>query len=382
MTDSKVAKKVLQVEDDHEFSHWHLPDVTENEADKPSNLFGKHGAAYKSDRPKADLPPQMPTMAEIEAIRADAEREGFEQGQQQGLQQGLEQGRLEGLAQGHQEGFAQGEQQGYEAGMTKAEELMQQFSGLINQFEQPLVILDTEVEAEVVSMAISMAKAVIQQELKTHPEHIVATIRHGVDALPIKEQKVKIRLHPDDANLVTNLYGQQQLQQNDWFVEIDPSLSQGDVFIESLRSSVNLSVAQRTSQIFSGLEAQLTQLHHQVQENKQAGSVYTTAEVDDPAQEIASLKQRAVEDSIEETNTKQSAQIEAEVDVEPEAVDATGETVTDEVNDSAKNAGNATIDEMSESTDGINDSLLKGEGDTQDPNIGESDDKSSTSTAE
>ena len=283
MTDSKISKKVLNVEDEHEFSHWQLPDVTLDNADKPSNLYGKKAGAYQSSIPVVEQAVKMPTMAQIEEIRADAEREGFEQGKQDGFQQGLEQGRLDGLAQGHEEGFAQGEQQGYETGTTKAAQLIAQFTQLINQFEQPLAVLDAEVEAELLAMTLSLAKAVVQQELKMHPEHIAATIRQGVDALPIKEQRVKVRLHPEDVSLVTTLYGQPQLIQNDWVLESDPSLSQGDVFIESLRSTVNLTLAQRIEQIFTHLDAQSLQLSHQVNLAKQEDSVYRSTAVDDLA---------------------------------------------------------------------------------------------------
>lgn len=280
MTDSKISKKVLNVEDEHEFSHWQLPDVTEDISAKPSNLYGKKEGAYQPSTSVVDKVISMPTMAQIEEIRADAESEGFEQGKQDGLKQGLEQGRLDGLAQGHEEGFTQGERQGYEAGMLKAEQLIEQLSSLITQFQQPLSILDAEVESEVLAMTLSLAKAVVQQELKMHPEHIAATIRQGVDALPIKEQRVKLRLHPDDVALVMSLYGESQLTKNDWHLESDPSLSVGDVFIDSTRSNVDLRLSQRILQVFGSLDEQSAQLAHQVKLEKHEDSVYTTTRID------------------------------------------------------------------------------------------------------
>jgi flagellar assembly protein FliH len=280
MTDSKISKKVLNVEDEHEFSHWQLPDVTEDISAKPSNLYGKKEGVYQSSVAVVDKVVSMPTMAQIEEIRADAENEGFEQGKQEGLKQGLEQGRLDGLAQGHEEGFTQGQEQGYEAGMVKANQLAEQLSSLITQFQQPLAILDAEVESEVLAMTLALAKAVVQQELKMHPEHIAATIRQGVDALPIKEQRVKLRLHPDDVALVMSLYGESQLSKNDWHLESDPSLSVGDVFIDSTRSNVDLRLSQRILQVFGSLDEQSAQLARQVEVAKHEDSVYTTTQVD------------------------------------------------------------------------------------------------------
>ncbi|WP_350996389.1 flagellar assembly protein FliH [Shewanella sp. TB7-MNA-CIBAN-0143] len=281
MPESKSPKDGLNADNEHEFSHWQLPDITKDNSLEPSNLFGKFSEAHIPD-PVTGAEKSMapPTMAQIEDIRAAAEQEGFEQGQQEGHQQGLEQGRLEGLEQGHQQGFSQGEQQGLEAGQIKANELIEQLNQIISQFELPLSILDNEIEAELLAMTISLAKSVIGHELKTHPEHILSALRQGVDALPLKEQRVKLRFSPDDAELVNQFYSTEQLQKNQWKIDIDPTLSNGDCMIESVRSSVDLRVEQRINQVFSELDAQSNQLAKTVQQQKTTDSQYQTTSVD------------------------------------------------------------------------------------------------------
>ncbi|QIR13987.1 flagellar assembly protein FliH [Shewanella aestuarii] len=292
MTTLKHTNKVLSAEDEHEFSHWQLPDVTEDKSQSPSNFFGHKAQAYHASEPAEEAVPSMPTMSQLEDIRAAAEQEGFEQGKQEGLQQGLEQGRLDGLAQGHSEGFAQGEQQGYEAGLAKANAMIAQFTQLIKHFEQPLSVLDAEVEAEILAMTLTLAKGVIQQELTQNPQHIATIIRKGIDALPLKEQVVKLRLHPDDVKVVEELYGEAQLAKNDWHLESDPSLVVGDVYIESLRSTVDLRVSNRVEQVFSALDAQSEQLSRQVHHTKTANSQYQTLAVDDLTEARQQLNQQ------------------------------------------------------------------------------------------
>ncbi|WP_434930145.1 flagellar assembly protein FliH [Shewanella sp. HL-SH5] len=350
MTDSKISKKVLNVEDEHEFSHWQLPDVTEDISAKPSNLYGKKEGVYQSSVAVVDKVVSMPTMAQIEEIRADAENEGFEQGKQEGLKQGLEQGRLDGLAQGHEEGFTQGQEQGYEAGMVKANQLAEQLSSLINQFQQPLAILDAEVESEVLSMTLALAKAVVQQELKMHPEHIAATIRQGVDALPIKEQRVKLRLHPDDVALVISLYGESQLTQNDWHLESDPSLSVGDVFIDSTRSNVDLRLSQRILQVFGSLDEQSAQLARQVQLAKHEDSVYTTTQVDTG---LSSVDVSSTHDNNHDKNHNDDSSDEHSTVSEPDAtaslIDNVPESVSETPTDAVGSAQAAIDKEQSDS---------------------------------
>jgi flagellar assembly protein FliH len=282
MPESKSPKTILDADDEYEFSHWQLPDITKESSQEPSNLFGKFSEAH-TPTPVSAAEKSMapPTMAQIEDIRAAAEREGFEQGQQEGHQQGLEQGRLEGLEHGHQQGFSQGEQQGLDAGQTKVNQVVEQFNHIISQFEQPLSILDNEIEAELLAMTISLAKSVIGHELNTHPEHILSALRQGVDALPLKDQVVKIRLNQADAELVSQCYRAEQLQKNQWQIDIDPTLSNGDCMIDSVRSSVDLRVEQRISQVFSELDAQSNQLAKNVSQQKSETSRYQTSTVDD-----------------------------------------------------------------------------------------------------
>ncbi|GGP38574.1 hypothetical protein GCM10009347_03020 [Shewanella algicola] len=350
MSESKSSKKVLSVDDEVEFSHWQLPDITRDQSQDPSNMFGKSSKPYEAKPVTAEKSMAPPTMAQIEDIRAAAEQEGLEQGKQDGYQQGLEQGRLEGLEQGHSEGFAQGEQQGLEAGQTQVNQLLEQLSQLISQFEQPLAVLDSEIEAELLAMTISLAKSVIGHELKTHPEHILSALRQGVDALPLKDQLVKLRLNQHDADVVSHSYPPEQLQKNQWQIDIDPTLSNGDCVIESVRSSVDLRVDLRIEQVFTELELQAEQLTKNTQQLKDVTPTYQTTTVDDLSayqQAQTQAKQTEPENvqpqdvaQTEHTPDAVAAEIEPELDptlatTESASVESAEQdiTLTDEPND-------------------------------------------------
>ena len=253
MTDPKEPKGAT-VNTTDEFGHWDLPDISQAVDTSSLNMFGRHGSTIDIEddgEAEAILPP---TLTEIEDIRADAEREGFVQGQEAGHAEGLEKGRLAGLEQGHSEGFEQGKEQGHEAGLQAAAEMLQRFEALLEQFEKPLSILDTEIEKELLSTSMSLAKAVIGHELRTHPEHILSALRQGVDSLPIKEQKVNIRVTPADETLISGLYSSAQLEKNRWDIQADPSLSPGDCIISSGRSHIDMTVDTRIQHVFFELE--------------------------------------------------------------------------------------------------------------------------------
>jgi flagellar assembly protein FliH len=255
-------------ESEQEFSHWHIPDITEAIPEDVSNLFGRREAQKPLiEEPASILPP---TLSQIEDIRQEAENEGFSQGKEEGHKEGLDSGRLEGLKQGHDEGFEQGKDQGYQEGVDKALELVKQFEHLVGQFEKPLELLNNEIEQELVSLTLKLARAVIGHEIKTHPEHILTALRQGVDSLPLKEQGIVIRLHPDDHQFTQELYTVHQLEKNRWELESDPSLSPGDCIVLSQRSSIDMRLETRMSVVLQELEGHQQNLGQIVEQQKQA----------------------------------------------------------------------------------------------------------------
>ncbi|MGI2211474.1 flagellar assembly protein FliH [Shewanella oncorhynchi] len=273
-SDNKLLNKVLS-EGDVEFSHWALPDVTEADDDSISNLFGHSN--HQADKSTTVESVSPPTMAEIEDIRAQAEEEGFSEGKQQGYEQGLEKGRLEGLEQGHTEGLAQGHEQGLETGLAQAKILLSRFETLLAQFEKPLQLLDGDIELSLLNLSMTLAKSVIGHELKTHPEQVLSALRLGIESLPIKEQTVTIRLHPDDVILVEQLYSTAQLTRSKWELEVDPSLSPGDCILSSHRSLVDLTLASRIDAVFESLRNQHAHLSDKQRQLQEAIEVEDTA---------------------------------------------------------------------------------------------------------
>ncbi|MDH0447895.1 flagellar assembly protein FliH [Shewanella sp. GD04112] len=308
-SDNKLSHRVVS-DSEIEFSHWQLPDVTQTEEVSISNLFG-----YSPQQaPKAVAAETIapPTMAEIEDIRAQAEEEGFNEGKTQGYAEGLEQGRLEGLEQGHTEGLAQGHEQGLEAGLAEAKALVSRFEGLLSQFEKPLQLLDGDIEHSLMTLTMALAKSVIGHELKTHPEQILSALRLGVESLPIKEQSVSIRMHPDDVALVEQLYSSTQLNRNQWQLEADPSLNSGDCIISSQRSLVDLTLSSRIDAVFESLRNQQSHLSHQQQQHQavldeeNAAKRGSSSELGDEAQSTESLSTESQADGEQDAKSPPS----------------------------------------------------------------------------
>jgi len=121
---------------------WTLPSFDAEPAPVAANV--KHSM---NARTSAGL--TLPTIDEIQSIRAKAYQDAFTRGLQEGLIEGRNQaaslGRDEGLEKGRQEGFQTGYQQGYQSGAQDIEQLgqslkqvLQRLAGLPDAFQTAL----------------------------------------------------------------------------------------------------------------------------------------------------------------------------------------------------------------------------------------------------
>ncbi|MES9968827.1 MAG: flagellar assembly protein FliH [Candidatus Thiodiazotropha sp.] len=175
------------------------------------------------------LPPGAPpTAGALEQIQKQAYEEGFEKGKQEGF----EFGHKEGLAQ------AQRDLQHYTTHLDK----------LLAYFEQPLRDLDDQVEKELLSLVIAIVKQLLRREVKSDPNLIVGVVREALSVLPVSSNNVRLLLHPEDAELIREVYA---LGDNEvgWSLIEDPVINRG-----------GCKVVTDTSQIDGTLESRLTAL--------------------------------------------------------------------------------------------------------------------------
>jgi flagellar assembly protein FliH len=279
MTDTKRPKTVLRGEEKDEFSHWRLPEMSGDMPRAPENMLGRRpGEVYVAPEEEEFRPP---TLAEIEAIRQEAELEGFEAGKADGYAEGLEAGRLQGLKEGHEEGLRQGQEQGLSEGLAEGKAMLARFESLLGQFSAPLSLLDNEIEQELLELSMILARQILLHELKTHPEHILAALRQGIDCLPVKDQQVKIRLNPDDLTLVNGLYEHSELERKRWELESDPLLERGELVIDSHRSRVDMRLEERIAVVLATPAERLEALGRdaRIQQEKLARDEAPTAQV-------------------------------------------------------------------------------------------------------
>ena len=237
--------------------HWDVPQMHEHDDLILKNAYNhkfEEGDAVEVEQAAEEEALALPTLEEVEAIRQEAYQEGykqgFDQGQEKGYQEGIETGQVEGRSTGQ----AQGLEEGRKKGLTEAGEMLEQFQSLTYQLHQPLENMNQETEMQLLELVSLLAKGVIMHELKTSPEQIAHVIKLGIEALPAQNQAMKIRLHHDDAALVSSLFDEYQRQEMHWELEVDSQLQRGEVKIDTEYSHVDLTLEKRIQKVFSELD--------------------------------------------------------------------------------------------------------------------------------
>lgn len=172
----------------------------------------------------------LPTAEELAAIRAEAQREGREQG----------------LTAGHEEGYAAGYQEGQAAARAEAERL----GRAAGHLDEALGQLDQAVADELLALALEVARQVVRREVALRPESILDVVREALSQLP--HQHAAIYLCPDDASLVRSYLGD-TLTHAGHRIHEDSKLAAGDCILEAGGSQIDATVATRWRRVLDGL---------------------------------------------------------------------------------------------------------------------------------
>ena len=233
------------------FTAWDWP-MMETAAQEPeSNALGYSAGWYQSEQapaePEAEVEPeQQPlTLEEIEAVRQAAYEDGFAEGREAGLAQGLEEGRLQGLQEGHTEGLAQGQAEGLALGQDLIEQQVTHWQQLSQQLVQPLAQVNEQVEQQLVWLALRLAKSLIRHEAKTSPDLLLTSLKEAVALLPCAEEGITLSLHPEDLQLIRDVYSEEECQRRGWTLQAEPASQRGDLQLASRTSSIDWMLEER-----------------------------------------------------------------------------------------------------------------------------------------
>jgi flagellar assembly protein FliH len=188
----------------------------------------------KPSRGLMQPPSAPPTAKELEAIQQQAYEEGFEKGKREGFEFG------------HKEGLSQARQQ--------LQHYISQLDQLLNTFKEPLRDLDNQVERELLGLVIAIVKQLVRREVKSDPNLIVGVVREALSVLPVSSRNVRLMLHPEDAELIRNVYALGDSEMG-WNLIEDPVINRGGCRVVTDTSQVDATLESRLASLIAPLLA-------------------------------------------------------------------------------------------------------------------------------
>lgn len=207
------------------FSRWNLPSFDEAshqiplEAEQPEEPEVVEVAEDVVEEVEA---PRPFTVDELEQIRAEAYNEGFSTGEK--------------------DGFHAGQIKGLQEARLKSEARLAELESLMAQLMDPLKDQDEQIEDMLLKLVETMARQVIQRELRTDSSQIVQVLRGALKALPMGSGNIRIYLNPADFEAVKAL---RERHEESWRLLEDDDLLPGGCRVETEHSQLDATLETR-----------------------------------------------------------------------------------------------------------------------------------------
>ena len=152
----------------------------------------------------------------------------------------------------HIEAHEQGYAAGYTEGIAEAHANAATIDTMVTGLQQALKELDQQVADQLLATAVEIASQMLRQSLRIKPELLIPVVREAVAALQTHAGHPALFAHPDDAELIRTLLGD-QLSHNNWRIIEDATLTIGGCRVELGSSEVDATVETRWRRVIESI---------------------------------------------------------------------------------------------------------------------------------
>lgn len=222
------------------YQRWEMASFDKERRDSQRALQREEQAAPAP----VEIVPQvvLPSVEEIEAMREAARQDGFAQG----LQEGREQGYAEGRAQGYADGA--------EAGQIESAAELENMRSVAATFGDAVAAADETIAADVLELALRLARGMVRTAFDVRPELIVPVVREAIGYLPVLQQPALLSLHPEDALIVRQGMAD-ELSKGGWRIIEDAGIARGGCKVETASNQIDAQAQARWHRLTHALGA-------------------------------------------------------------------------------------------------------------------------------
>jgi flagellar assembly protein FliH len=184
-------------------------------------LSEQYGHAVPMVLPEFTRRAPPPSLAELDALREQAGRDGF--------------------SQGHADGLA--------SGNSEVLRLQAQLAAVLKAFQRPLRQLDEDVKAALCELAVVVAGALVGHSFELEPTLMAELVEHAIADLGRERHAVDVRLHPDDLKMLEPMLD----HNSDIRLLADTGLQRGDCRVQTDQMRIDGCLGARLGAILAEL---------------------------------------------------------------------------------------------------------------------------------
>jgi flagellar assembly protein FliH len=151
----------------------------------------------------------------------------------------------------NQQAYRQGYDAGYAQGSARAADEAARLAQLVDTIRQETAGLEHRIAEDLVRLALTLARTLVRESLKVHPELVEAIVRESVAEVPPFSQGTRVRLNPDDAALLGAHLGQELGA--GWNVVEDANILRGGCRIETPAGEIDATLETRWQKLSAAL---------------------------------------------------------------------------------------------------------------------------------
>jgi flagellar assembly protein FliH len=159
----------------------------------------------------------------------------------------------------YQEAYASGREAGLLSARAETQKTNDQLKAQVVRLEQvlaslaqPLKDVDAQVEEQLLSLSLTIAKQLVRRELKMDPAQVIAIIRETVALLPAAARDVRVHLHPEDAAVVRERLATPAAERA-WSIVEDPVMTRGGCRVATETALIDARLETRINTVVSAM---------------------------------------------------------------------------------------------------------------------------------
>jgi len=151
----------------------------------------------------------------------------------------------------NQQAYRQGYDAGYAKGAAAAAAEASRLAVLADSVHQEINGLEQRISEDLVRLSLTLARSLVRESLKVHPELIEAIVRESVHDVPPFSQCTRLRMHPEDARLLGAHIAKEI--GTEWTIVEDPAITRGGCRVETSASEIDATLETRWQRLSAAL---------------------------------------------------------------------------------------------------------------------------------